>query len=302
MQRVIKDIEPNLASQAQRSRLRNISLALSCKDPTIAILVNQHASSPLIDDHADGRLGINFVPIWWLVIGVVVRSLGWLRALATRLTRGIRDRYQHVAGSVGGITKYIFDLVLASSALVLLSPLLIIVSVLVRAQIGSPIIFSHMRVGRNGREFPCYKFRTMINNGDAVLAKHLEQNPVAALEWKQNQKLRNDPRVTKLGQILRRTSIDELPQLFNIIVGDMSCVGPRPIVKDELRRYGHYAQEYTRARPGLTGLWQVSGRNSVSYETRVAMDTVYVRRWSVMKDLAIIFRTVPAVLKTDNTS
>ena len=204
--------------------------------------------------------------------------------------------------ALGGLPKRIIDLLIAIPAIVALSPLLLAVAAIIRLSIGSPIIFSHQRVGLGGREFPCYKFRTMVTNADEVLERHLAENPECAREWSERQKLANDPRVPKLGRFLRKTSIDELPQLFNVVLSHMSCIGPRPVTRDELERYGANVREYHQTRPGMTGLWQVSGRNSLSYEERVRLDTQYVRTWSMACDLWILLRTVRAVFQHDQTS
>ena len=203
---------------------------------------------------------------------------------------------------IGGLTKRALDIAVASVALVLLAPLLLLVALLIRLTMGSPVIFSHARLGYGGRSFACLKFRTMVNDADTALQDHLVHNSAAREEWQIDRKLRSDPRVTRLGSILRRSSIDELPQLFNVLMGQMSCVGPRPIVAAEVPRYGLAWEDYTKACPGMTGLWQVSGRNRLSYRTRVALDRRYVRRWSAMRDVWILLRTVPAVLRTEDTA
>ena len=203
---------------------------------------------------------------------------------------------------IGGLTKRALDIAVASVALVLLAPLLLLVALLIRLTMGSPVIFSHARLGYGGRPFACLKFRTMVNDADAALQGHLVHNNAAREEWQIDRKLRSDPRVTRLGSILRRSSIDELPQLFNVLMGQMSCVGPRPIVAEEVPRYGLTWEDYIKACPGMTGLWQVSGRNRLSYRTRVALDRRYVRRWSAMRDVWILCRTVPAVLRTEDTA
>ena len=203
---------------------------------------------------------------------------------------------------LGGMSKRIMDLVVAISALVLAAPVMVVVALLIRITAGGPAVFSHSRVGFGGQPFKCYKFRSMVANSEEVLKAYLEANPHVGMEWEETQKLRNDPRVTFLGWMLRKSSLDELPQLFNIIRGDMSCVGPRPIVKDELNRYGDHLGEYLRTRPGLTGLWQVSGRSSMDYASRVALDSQYVRNWSVWLDIVILFRTVFAVMRFDRAS
>ncbi|MGE0052563.1 MAG: sugar transferase [Hyphomicrobium sp.] len=202
----------------------------------------------------------------------------------------------HASPTLGGYQKRILDIVVAGTALILLAPIMLIVSALIKLTIGGPVIFAHQRVGANGVAFPCLKFRSMVVDGDAILQQHLESDPAAAREWRETRKLKNDPRVTPLGKLLRKSSIDELPQLFNVLRGDMSCVGPRPIVAAELERYGTHVSDYLCVRPGLTGIWQVSGRSRLSYRHRVALDSLYVRRWSMGLDIALLLRTVPAVL------
>lgn len=187
-------------------------------------------------------------------------------------------------------------------ALVLAAPVMLIVALLIWVTDGGPAIFSHTRVGFNGKRFACYKFRTMVANSQQVLADYLANNPEAAKEWEQNWKFKNDPRITFLGRILRKSSLDELPQLINVLRGEMSCVGPRPVVPDELQRYGACAAEYLQARPGLTGLWQVTGRDAVDYASRVSIDSRYIRNWSVWADVVILVRTIFAVMKFDHAS
>jgi exopolysaccharide production protein ExoY len=202
----------------------------------------------------------------------------------------------------GGRAKRAIDLVIAGTAVLVMAPLLALVSLGVRLMLGGPVLYTQRRIGLGGRSFPCYKFRTMVLDADAVLRRHLEDDPEAAREWQETQKLKNDPRVTPFGHLLRKSSIDELPQLFNVLRGDMSCIGPRPVLAAELERYSAHANEYRSARPGLTGLWQVSGRNRLSYRDRVALDRLYVRRWSLGLDLVILLRTIPAVMRLDETS
>ena len=193
------------------------------------------------------------------------------------------------------IVKRSFDLVVASLALVALAPFFWAVSALIRLD-GGPAFFGHRRVGEKGREFMCRKFRTMHVDSDAILKSLLENNPQVAAEWARDQKLRNDPRVTAIGAFLRKTSLDELPQLINVIRGEMSLVGPRPVTYSEVLRYGEDAEYYLSAKPGITGLWQVSGRNETTYMRRVQLDAWYVKNWSLWQDIAILFKTVPAVL------
>jgi Undecaprenyl-phosphate galactose phosphotransferase WbaP len=160
---------------------------------------------------------------------------------------------------------------------------------------GGQPFFGHMRVGHNGKPFKCYKFRSMVVNAEQVLEHLLANDPVARAEWALNFKLKNDPRVSKLGEFLRRSSLDELPQLWNVFKGDMSLVGPRPVIEAELERYGDDVGYYLMTRPGITGLWQVSGRNDVDYATRVYLDSWYVKNWSLWNDIAILFKTISVV-------
>ena len=192
--------------------------------------------------------------------------------------------------------KRALDLILGSSLLVFTAPLLCLLAVAVMVVDGRPVLFWHQRVGMNGRPFACLKFRTMVSDAAARLDALLERDPVARAEWERDRKLRHDPRISWLGAWLRRTSLDELPQLWNVVRGDMSLVGPRPVVEDELQRYGPHAALYLKTRPGLSGLWQVSGRNEVDYGQRVRLDCHYVRNWTLLWDLALLLATVRTVL------
>jgi exopolysaccharide production protein ExoY len=189
---------------------------------------------------------------------------------------------------------------LALSGIVLLAPLLIICFALTALTSPGPALFRHRRIGFNGKHFHCLKFRTMVSDAPERLRKLLESDPLAAAEWKTNRKLRNDPRITAIGGILRKSSLDELPQLFNVLKGDMSIVGPRPVTDEELDRYASSVSAYLSCRPGITGLWQVSGRSTTTYNKRVACDTFYARNWSLALDAKIIAVTVPALLASDN--
>ena len=209
-------------------------------------------------------------------------------------------------GSVGlvspvGLTpKRMIDIVLALSGILLLAPLLIICFALTVATSPGPALFRHRRVGFKGKYFDCLKFRTMVTDAPERLRKLLESDPAAAAEWTTNRKLRNDPRITAIGGILRKSSLDELPQLFNVLKGDMSIVGPRPVTDEELERYASSVGAYLSCRPGITGLWQVSGRSTTTYNKRVACDTFYARNWSLALDAKIIAVTIPALLASDN--
>jgi exopolysaccharide production protein ExoY len=197
---------------------------------------------------------------------------------------------------VGGGAKRCFDIVGALIAIAFMLPLFCLVALAIKLWDRGPVLYRHRRVGLNGITFDCLKFRSMVVNADEVLSRYLTADSKAAGEWREARKLRRDPRITPLGAGMRRTSIDELPQLLNILKGEMSFVGPRPIVTAEVPKYGAAIDHYLRARPGLTGPWQVSGRNDVNYATRIALDRGYVETWSFGRDLAIIAKTVRVVI------
>lgn len=176
-----------------------------------------------------------------------------------------------------------------------LSPVLLTLYFAIKKD-GGNAIYGHPRIGRNGKTFKCLKFRSMVVNSKEVLEELLKNSPEARAEWEKDFKLKNDPRITKIGAFIRKTSLDELPQLFNVLKGEMSLVGPRPIVKEELERYEEDVDYYLMAKPGMTGLWQVSGRNDVDYDTRVYFDAWYVKNWSLWNDIAILFKTINVVL------
>lgn len=188
-------------------------------------------------------------------------------------------------------------LILLAAPYILLAFLFL--AILVKLDSPGPVFYHQMRIGRFGRKFPVYKFRTMVQNADQVLQDYLDKSPELKVEWLATHKLKQDPRVTRLGGLLRAWSLDELPQLWNIIIGDMSLVGPRPIVDAEVEKYGKCFELYIQVRPGLTGLWQVSGRNNTTYEHRVELDEYYVRNRSLKLDLQILLKTVLVVLKKD---
>jgi exopolysaccharide production protein ExoY len=201
---------------------------------------------------------------------------------------------------IGLTSKRVIDIILAISGIILLAPLLIICFVVTIATSPGPALFRHRRVGFNGKYFDCLKFRTMVTDAPERLRQLLESDPVAAAEWAANRKLRHDPRVTAIGDILRRSSLDELPQLFNVLKGDMSIVGPRPVTAEELVRYSDAIDAYLACRPGITGLWQVSGRSTTTYSKRVACDAFYAREWSMALDAKIVIVTIPSLLLTES--
>lgn len=180
--------------------------------------------------------------------------------------------------------------------LVIFAPLMAVVAWLIWRKDGNPIFFGHYRVGRDGQMFKCWKFRSMVVNSAEILAELLKNDPAAKAEWERDQKLTNDPRITPVGAFLRKTSLDELPQLFNVLKGEMRLVGPRPITLGELDRYGEARWHYLNAMPGMTGLWQVSGRSDTTYEERVELDRDYVEQRSLWSDIVILVKTIAVVL------
>lgn len=194
------------------------------------------------------------------------------------------------------LAKFLIDLICTLIGGTLLLPILILTAVLIRLDSPGPIFYGQTRIGQGGRRFKAWKFRSMVQNADQVLEDYLNQHPELRDAWEKDHKLKCDPRVTRVGRFLRRTSLDELPQLWNILRGEMSLVGPRPIVDEEIWRYGDKLSLYSKVTPGLTGMWQVSGRNDISYEERVNLDTYYVRNWSVWLDVYILLRTIWVVI------
>jgi lipopolysaccharide/colanic/teichoic acid biosynthesis glycosyltransferase len=192
------------------------------------------------------------------------------------------------------IMKFIMDYVLTMGSLILLSPFLLIAGILVKISSPGPVVHKRLVMGLNGKQFHAYKFRTMVCNGDDILEKH----PGLKEELARNHKLKDDPRVTKIGAFLRKFSLDELPQLFNVIKREMSLVGPRMISPEEVTMYKQFDMNLLTVLPGMTGVWQVSGRSDISYEERVRLDMFYIRNWSIWLDLQILFQTIPAVFKS----
>ncbi len=209
-------------------------------------------------------------------------------------------RSRRAPAKVGNVdATRVLDFVLSIALLIFMAPLLLVICAAVKLQDGGPVFFAHERIRDQGRRFRCLKFRTMASNAEARLATLLSTCPTSRVEWERDHKLRNDPRITPMGGFLRRSSLDELPQLFNILKGDMSLVGPRPIVAAEISRYGRWYRHYCSVKPGLTGLWQVSGRNDVSYRRRVVLDVLYARHRSVLLYARILLKTIPTVLLRD---
>lgn len=222
--------------------------------------------------------------------GIEVESLFNEKLMLLRLKNNL-------ARSWNRYLKTIFDFALTLVGTVAISPILIFIAIWIYKDSPGPVIFKHTRIGKNGKKFPCYKFRSMCIDAKEKLAELLENDPVAKAEWERDFKLKNDPRITKSGAFLRRTSLDELPQIFNVLRGDMSLVGPRPVIEEELERYGEYVNDYLMVKPGITGMWQINGRNDRSYAERVCMDSWYVRNWSIWIDNLILWRTLKSVIR-----
>lgn len=194
------------------------------------------------------------------------------------------------------IGKRLFDVAFSLVLLPILIPVVALLWLMVKSDGGNGF-YGHTRIGQNGRAFKCWKLRSMCVDSDARLAEYLATNAEAAAQWQSDFKLDNDPRITRLGQFIRKTSLDELPQIWNVLKGEMSLVGPRPVIAEELERYGNRVSTYYSLRPGVTGAWQVSGRNDVSYGRRVALDVQYARNMSLLTDLGIILATAGAMLQ-----
>jgi lipopolysaccharide/colanic/teichoic acid biosynthesis glycosyltransferase len=204
---------------------------------------------------------------------------GWSKATSRRMKRAL-------------------DIAIALAALVFFAPLMLVIAASLLLQDGRPVIFKQRRIGAGGRAFPCYKFRSMAKDSDRRLQYLLESSETSRLQWQLRQKLDHDPRIHFVGALLRKSSLDELPQLWNVLRGHMSIVGPRPVRPDELARYGEQAKYYLAQRPGLTGLWQVSGRSGTTYTERIELDVRYSKSWTLMGDIVILLKTVVVVLTT----
>ena len=252
--------------------------------------ISKHKLQKIINDIQPYVKNLSFIPdlIGTTMAGVDASILFSEKILMLNIRNNLSRRYNRVF-------KRMFDLICTILGGILISPIILAIAIRVAIDNRGNIIFTHWRVGKNGKLFPCYKFQTMIPMTDEQLNKYLNENPEAKREWEETFKLTDDPRVTKLGAWLRKTSLDELPQLWNVIRGDMSLVGPRPIVEAEIEKYAENIREYYMVLPGITGMWQVSGRSDTTYEERVAMDTWYVRNWSVWIDIMYLFKTVKAV-------
>jgi len=204
----------------------------------------------------------------------------------------------NLLNSTQKISKRIMEMTLILLSAPILMFLFVILALLIKVNSPGPVFYKHRRIGLDGKEIWIWKFRTMVHNADISLRKRLETNPALQKEWKENFKLKDDPRITNIGRVLRRTSLDELPQIWNVLKGDMSLVGPRPIVKKEIALYGDDFEIYKQVLPGITGLWQISGRNDLPYQERVSLDAYYIQNWSIWLDLHILMHTIITALQT----
>jgi len=253
--------------------------------------------------HHDHLLSLPWFMYWTLTTGISLlasHTLFFSEFSVLRLTYAWWRREpldaEPRSAVLGHALKRVFDVVAAVLAMLVLSPVLISIALLVKRD-GGPAVYGHTRVGRHGKKFRCLKFRSMVVNSEQVLKDLLASDPDARAEWEREFKLKNDVRVTPIGRFLRRTSLDELPQLWNVLRGEMSFVGPRPIIDQELERYGDASKYYLMAMPGITGLWQVSGRSDIDYATRVSLDVSYVTNWTFRKDIGILFKTLFVVIR-----
>ncbi|MDU7147853.1 MAG: sugar transferase [Clostridium sp.] len=206
------------------------------------------------------------------------------------------QRIEYINKNIYEFSKRFLDIIFATIAIIFLGPIILLISILIKVDSKGAAIYSHIRLGKNMRPIKVYKFRSMHQNSDEIFNNFTEEQKK---EYYENFKLDNDPRITKFGSFLRRTSLDELPQLINIIKGDMSIVGPRPIVKGEIEKYGVYSDKFFSVIPGLTGYWQAHGRSDTSYDERIQMDMYYIDNRSLLMDLKIIVKTIVSVIKKE---
>jgi Undecaprenyl-phosphate galactose phosphotransferase WbaP len=209
----------------------------------------------------------------------------------------ITEDIQSFQGSSQPWMKRMFDVIFSTVALFCAVPIFVVLAILIKLDSPGPVFYASRRIGGGGRVFNCYKVRTMVSNADEILESHLFKHPKHHHEWLSTQKLKEDPRVTTLGRILRNSSLDELPQLWNVLRGEMSIVGPRPIVASEISKYGAIFKLYRQVLPGITGLWQVSGRSDTSYRERVMLDAEYITNWNMFMDIRILVKTIVVVFR-----
>ena len=260
-------------------------------------------AAPGLKDHDLGMLIYRIQPLvenMGVIINLVAVPTGTVEVESIFNEKLLILRLKNnLARPLNRFIKTIIDYTLTIIGVILISPILIFIAGWIYKDSPGPVIFRHIRIGKNGRPFPCFKFRTMCINADKKLQELLANDAEARAEWEKDFKLKNDPRITKSGAFLRRTSLDELPQLLNVLRGEMSLVGPRPVIEAELPRYGDFLDDYLMVKPGITGMWQVNGRSDTTYEERVQMDSWYVRNWNVWLDFMLLWRTIKAVFECE---
>ncbi|BDA10886.1 undecaprenyl-phosphate galactose phosphotransferase WbaP [Megamonas funiformis] len=280
----INQLRKNIISRIEQLKVKTIIIAI----PNL----EKNKLLDLVEDIQPLVRNLMFVPN---TIGIPVINLEVKKLYESNmLLLSIRN---NLAKKTNRRIKRIFDIVFSLLTMVIIIPVSIVVIVLIMIESpGAAPIFKHYRVGKGGILFPCYKFRSMVPNAQEKLQEYLKSDLEAQKEWNKYFKLKNDPRITKVGKFIRKTSIDELPQFINVLKGEMSWVGPRPIIKDEIHYYGKYIKDYYAVLPGITGMWQVSGRSEIGYKDRVSLDVWYVRNWSIWIDITLILKTIKTVL------
>lgn len=279
----IDQLRNNIISRIKQLKIKTVIIAI----PNL----EKHKLLNLVEDIQPLVRNLMFVPN---TIGIPVINLEVKRLYESNMILlGIRN---NLAKKTNRRIKRIFDIVFSLLVMIIVVPvsLVVMLCILIESPGAAPI-FKHYRVGKGGKLFPCYKFRSMIPNAQEELQEYLKSNLEAQKEWNKYFKLKNDPRITKVGKFIRKTSIDELPQFINVLKGEMSWVGPRPIIQDEIHYYNKYIKDYCSVLPGITGMWQVSGRSDTGYTDRVSLDIWYVRNWSIWIDIALICKTIKAV-------
>jgi len=269
---------------------------ISAANITTAILVpNEFSASLTAKALSDLKMGFEKL--------ILITDLDWIgsTALISHDMQGVLglEVEQNLLNPLQMAAKRLLDLLLVLFGSLVILPFFLLIILAIRLESRGPAIYRQQRIGKNRRPFYVYKFRTMVANAEELLAELLVKDCDLCAEWEQSHKLKNDPRITRVGRFLRKTSLDELPQFYNIWRGEMSFVGPRPIVEDEVQHYNKVFDLYTQVKPGITGMWQISGRSDTSYDYRVQLDEYYIRHWSIWMDIYILIKTVWKVLKRD---
>lgn len=275
-----------ITQASQHARLHNIQRVIvttDCASPTVSLL-----------DELDTNT-FKYIQVLPDIPGLPVHSVS-TKPLSDYLTLNITNNLKKRSNQ---LVKRAFDLGATLVGGLLISPLLVLLFILIKLDSKGPVFYRQERLGKNGKHFRIWKFRSMVKDADAVLERHLAAHPELCEEWERAHKLKQDPRITRVGKMLRATSLDELPQLINVLRGEMSLVGPRPIVDAEIDKYAHEFDLYKMVRPGMTGYWQVSGRSDTSYDYRVSLDSFYTRNWSIWLDLSVLIATVRVVVKRE---